>query len=177
MKIIAHSVICLYCKKRFDIDIEPFVKPNATRYAHVDCYEQAQNSKTQEEKDKENLEEYIKKLFGIEVLDAKIRRQIKQYITEYNYTYSGILSTLKYAFEVKHNSIEKANGGIGIVGFLYAEAFRYNYDLWLSNQKNENKNIEEYRPKEVKIIIPEPERRPIARKKFSFLDEEEDTDE
>ena len=142
----AHNVICLYCKQRFDADIEPFIKPNNTRYAHLACHQNALNAKTQEEKDKEELELYIKKLFNIEVLDAKIRRQIKQYITEYNYTYSGILATLKYAFEVKHNSIEKANGGIGIVGFLYQEAWRYNYNLWLSHQKNENKNIDEYKP-------------------------------
>ena len=104
----AHQVICLYCKKKFDADIEPFVKPNSTRYAHLDCHEQAMAAKSQEDKDKEALETYIKQLFNIEVLDVKIRRQIKQYITEYNYSYSGILATLKYAFEVKHNSIEKA---------------------------------------------------------------------
>lgn len=94
------------------------------------------------------------------------------YITEYNYTYSGILSTLKYAFEIKHNDISKANGGIGIVGYLYQEAFRYNYDLWVNNQKNENKIIENYRPVEVNIVIPTPERRPMKKRKFTFLDEE-----
>lgn len=168
----AHQVICLYCKKKFDTDIEPFIKPNSTRYAHVECHEQATAAKTQEDKDREALEAYIKQLFNIEVLDAKIRRQIKQYITEYNYSYSGILATLKYAFEVKHNSVEKANGGIGIVGYLYQEAFRYNYNIWLSQQKNEDKVIDEYKPKEIKIIIPIPERRPMIKKKFSFLDEE-----
>ena len=167
----AHQVICLYCKKRFDADIEPFVKPNSTRYAHLECHRAAEESKSQEDKDKEALEEYIKQLFHIDVLDAKIRRQIRQYLTEYNYTYSGILSTLKYAFEVKHNSIEKANGGIGIVGYLYQEAYRYNYNLWLSQQKNENKIMEEYKPKEVRIVIPVPERKPMLKKKFDFFDE------
>lgn len=170
----AHYVVCLYCKKRFDTDIEPFIKPNSTRYAHLECHQIAENNKSQEDKDKEALETYIKSLFHIDVLDAKIRRQIKQYLTEYNYTYSGILATLKYAFEVKHNSIEKANGGIGIVGYLYQEAYRYNYNLWLSQQKNENKIIEEYKPREVKIIIPPPERKPMIKQKFNFFDEGED---
>ena len=170
----AHSVICLYCKQRFDIDIEPFIKPNSTRYAHVECYQKAQNEKTQEDKDKEALEAYIKQLFGIEVLDAKIRRQIRQYITEYNYSYSGILATLKYVFEIKHNDVAKANGGIGIVGYYYQEAFRYNYNLWLNNQQNKDKTIEEYRPQEVKVVILPPERKPMRKRKFMFLDEEEE---
>lgn len=129
---IAHNVICLYCKKQFDADIEPFIKPNKTRYAHVDCHEKASSEKSQEDKDREALEEYIKHLFNTDIIDVKIRRQIKQYLTEYNYTYSGILFTLKYAFEIKHNDIEKANGGIGIVPWLYQEAFRYKYELWQS---------------------------------------------
>jgi hypothetical protein len=58
------------------------------------------------------------------------------------------------------------------VGYLYQEAFRYNYNIWLSQQKNEDKIIDEYKPKEIKIIIPIPERRPMIKKKFSFLDEE-----
>lgn len=54
----AHYVVCLYCKKRFDADIEPFIKPNSTRYAHLECHHAAEASKSQEDKDKEALETY-----------------------------------------------------------------------------------------------------------------------
>jgi hypothetical protein len=47
------------------------------------------------------------------------------------YTYSGIKRTLEYFYEVKKNSIEKANGGIGIVPWVYEEAKRYYYNQWL----------------------------------------------
>ena len=173
----AHKVVCLYCKKTFDADVEPFIKPNKTRYAHVECHENAQNAVSEEEKARINLEEYIKSIFNIDTISAKIRRQIKQYITEDNYSYSGILSTLKYVIEVKHNDIEKMNEGIGIVGYMYQEAWRYNYNLWLSRQKNETKVINDYKPQETIIIIPEPERKPMSRQKFTFLDEEVDLNE
>ena len=39
--------------------------------------------------------------------------------------YRGQLLTLKYFFEVKKNSIEKAKGSIGIIPFIYAEARVY----------------------------------------------------
>ena len=79
-----------------------------------------------------------------------------------------------YFFEVKHNSIEHANGGIGIVPYIYNEAFNYYYTLWLANQKNETKDIAEYIPKVREITIPIPQRKIKKRKIFSFLDEEAD---
>ena len=33
----AHIVVCLYCKEKFDTELEPFIKPNRTRYAHKRC--------------------------------------------------------------------------------------------------------------------------------------------
>lgn len=50
---------------------------------------------------------------------------------DYNYTYSGILRTLKYVFEVKNGDLSKANGGIGIVPWKYQEAYNYYYNQWL----------------------------------------------
>ena len=173
--IAAHKVICLYCKQQFDASVEPFIKPNnGRRYAHLECHEKAAAARSEEEIAKENLENYIKELFETDVLSQKIRAQIRQYLTEYNYSYSGILSTLKYAYEIKHLDKEKANGGIGIVGYLYQEAFNYNYNIWLSRQKNETKVIEEYKPREVKIIIPPPERQPMMKKKFIFSEEDDE---
>ena len=42
-------------------------------------------------------------LFKTDYIDAKIRKQIKQYREEYNYTYSGIRKALVYFFEIKGN--------------------------------------------------------------------------
>ena len=108
-----HIVKCLYCSESFDANEEPYAKINR-RYAHQHCAEEHENSKSQEEKDREKLEEYIKQLLQLEYITPRIRTQIKNYLTNYNYTYSGILKALKYFYEIKGDSTEKANEGIGM---------------------------------------------------------------
>lgn len=112
------------------------------------------------------------KLFKITALDARIRKQINQYITDYDYTYSGMHKALVYFFEIKGNSIEKANGGIGIVPYVYRQAYEYYYALWVAQQKNEDKIVEEYVPVIKEIRIPRPQRKIKQKKCFAFLDEE-----
>lgn len=167
-----HIVKCLYCSQLFDANLEEFVQIKR-RYAHKACAKAHEEQKSKEEKDKIALEEYIKDLLGLEVLNQKIKRQIKDYIDEYNYTYSGIHKALKYFYEVKEGDIYKANGGIGIVGYIYNDAFNYYYAQWLANEKNRDKNIQEYVPKVIEVKIKPPIRKTKKRKLFDFLDEEE----
>jgi hypothetical protein len=99
-----------------------------------------------------------------------MRKQIKEYIEKYNYSYSGIHRTLQYFYEVKHNDIEKANQSLGIVPYVYAEAYRYYYAIWQAQMKNTNKHIEKLN--NIEVRIPAPRRRPARKRKFKFLDEE-----
>ena len=168
-----HIVKCSICGEQFDANVIPFIKTSAKRYAHQSCAEDAENKKSQEQKDKEALETYIKILFKIDFIEPRIYKQINQFIKEYNYTYSGIHKALVYFYEVKGNSTEKANGGIGIVPFCYRDAYVYYYDLWLAQQKNVDKNIEEYKPEVQEIVISSPKRIMKKRKLFTFLFEEE----
>ena len=108
----AHYVNCIYCKKRVDRDKVSTVQVSARRYAHKECAENYENNKSQEEKDIEALEKYIMKLFNEDYVNARVRKQIKEYREQYQYTYSGMLKTLVYWYEIKGNSTEKANGGI-----------------------------------------------------------------
>ena len=64
-------------------------------------------------------------LFKVDYIDARIRKQIKQYREEYNYTYSGIRKALIYHYEIKGGDKSKANGGIGIVPYVYENAYNY----------------------------------------------------
>ena len=118
------------------------------------------------------MNEYIKKLFNTTYVDARIQKQIKQYIEEYNYTYSGIKKALVYFFEIKSNPISKANGGIGIVPYVYQQAYNYYLALWQAQQKNQDKVVEEYRPAIKEIVIPRPQPKIKKRQLFMFLDEE-----
>lgn len=168
----AHNVKCFYCQKTFDLNTNEYVQVSARRYAHKDCAENKEKILTQEEKDRENLNNYIMTLFSLDYIDPRIQKQINQYIKDFHYTYSGIHKSLLYFYEIKKNPIDKSNGGIGIVPYVYQQAYRYYYSLWEAQQKNEYKVIQEYVPKVKEIVIPVPQRKVKKRKMFSFLDEE-----
>lgn len=168
----AHLVTCVYCGKRFDRDKIPFQAVSARRYAHIECFKQEEAKQKKIEQDKSNLEEYIMKLFGESYINARVRKQINTFIQEYNYTYSGIHKALTFFFEVKGNNIEKANGGIGIVPYVYKDAYNYYYSIWLANQKNEYVKPEDFEIPVREVRIPVPQRKVKQRKLFTFLDEE-----
>ena len=117
------------------------------------------------------LDQYIMNLFHTEYVDPRIQKQIKNYIENYNYTYSGILKSLVYFYDVQKNPVEKSNDGIGIVPWIYKKAFDYYYAIWLAQQKNESKKIEDYIPEETEIVIPRPKPKPYKKHLFSFLDD------
>lgn len=172
----AHIVTCVYCKQRFDRDKFPFIQVSARRYAHQECSLTEEQKKSKEEQDKEALEQYIMQLFKTDYIDARVRKQIKQFREEYNYTYSGIRKALVYFFEVKGNSIEKANGGIGIVPYVYQNAYNYYLALWQAQQKNQDKVLTNYIPQIKEVVIPRPQRKVKKRELFTFLDEEKEGD-
>ena len=151
----SHYVKCLYCEQKFDRDKTEAIAIGR-RYAHLTCHNNSMNQKTQEEIDKYNLEEYIRKLFNTKTINTKIKKQLKDFIDEYNYSYSGILKTLIYWYDIKNNNIEKANGGIGIVPYIYDQAKEYYYRLYLAQYANELEDIKEYKItiKEVEIASP-----------------------
>lgn len=166
----AHKVICLYCGEKFDRDKEEAVLVKGKRYAHKACALTEEEKRSQDEKDLEDLENYIKRLLNISVIDQKIKRQINDYVSKYNYTYSGIKKALIYFYEVKGNSTEKANGGIGIVGYCYRQAYEYYYALWEAQQKTADVKIETYVPIVKEIYITRPQRKIRKKKMFNFLD-------
>lgn len=173
-----HLVKCFYCGETFDANSVPFVMVNSRRYAHLSCQNDKLASETKQEKDKRILEEYIKKLFGYKTIPPRITKQIQTYVhdLEHNYTYFGIYKTLKYFFEIKKNSLEKANGGIGIVPYVYDEAYTYWRAIWEAQQKNEDVDLKEFVLPVREIHIYPPQRQPMkhTRKLFTFLDEGEE---
>ena len=167
----AHYVTCVYCGERFNRDKEPTTQVSARRYAHKECAEKHEANKSKEEKDLEALEKYIMHLFDEPYVNARVRKQLKEYKEQYNFTYSGILKTLIYWYEIKGNSTEKANGGIGIIPYVYNDALKYYYTLYLAKLANESKDIEIYKPKEKVIEILPPRVQP---KKIRLLFEDEE---
>ena len=169
----AHIVTCQYCRKKFDRDKIPFVQISPKRYAHKDCSKEEDARLKQEEADKIDLENYIMKLLGEDYISPRVRKQINTYREQYQYTFSGMKKALVYFYEVKGNSTEKANGGIGIVPYVKKDAFNYYYSIWEASQKNEGKVVEEYKPVDKVVRISPPQRKLKKRQLFTFLDEEE----
>ena len=85
---------CVFCNQQFDRNEEEFVAVNNRRYAHKKCYDAVQNEKSQDEKDYEELINYIKKIFKYTSISAKVTRQITDYKKQYGFTYSGMKKAL-----------------------------------------------------------------------------------
>ena len=118
--------------------------------------------------DLQKLLEYINILFKGQQNQAKVNQSIKKFHSEFGYSYSGIQKALYYFYEIKHNSIDKANGGISIVPFVYKDAYNYYYDLFMAQQRNENKKPFIERVREI-IIKPPKVEKPV---KLFDLDKE-----
>ena len=68
--------------------------------------------------------------------------------------------------------IDKANGGIGIIPYVYEDARNYYTAMFMAQQQNKAKPIEQWQPEVVEIHIPPPVRKPMRTTKFAFLDED-----
>lgn len=164
-------VKCFYCGEQFDRNSEPAIKVNARRYAHEKCHLEHEKNKTQEEIDSEELYKYAKDLLGDSYSYIKIQKQVEKYIKEYNYTYSGILKSLVWFYDITNHSKDKMNGGLGIIPYIYDQAKEYYYKIYLAQNVNKGKNIEKYKPKQININIKPPQRK-IKRRKFFNIGED-----
>ena len=145
-------VKCPYCNQYFKRSTEKFIYDKG-RYWHEDCHNIQIGEKKKYEKDKRELIAYIEKLLNKKV-DARIHKQIKTFVEDYGYKYKGIQLTLEYFFELKGNLVSKAQGGIGIVPYVYEEAKQY---YMMKDQVVENlDNIEGSPVTNKKVVIKDP---------------------
>ena len=160
---------CAICGKEFDRNAIQAVRHGARRYSHWTCEPDGELVPMEKkDEDLQKLLEYINILFKGQQNQAKINQSIKKFHNEFGYSYSGIQKALYYFYEIKHNSIDKANGGISIVPFVYKDAYNYYYDLFMAQQRNENKKPFIERVREI-IIKPPKVEKPI---KLFDLDKE-----
>ena len=162
----AHLVKCKICGETFNRDKEKCVLVSARRYAHAKCVDSENNNTKVELSDYELLEQYILKLFHIEFLTPRMKKQINQFTEEYKYTLSGIRKTLYYFFEIKGNPIEKAFESLGIVPYVYKEANEYFYKVYLAQCANAQIEDISYETKVINIKSPEVQSTPL--KLFNF---------
>lgn len=155
-----NMVICKYCNKT--LDISEAVKITTGCFAHPSCVTNLSDS--------ELLDQYIMQIFEVDYVPPGIKKQINQFVKENRFTHSGILKSLKYFFEVKKQPLNKHVHTIGIVPYVYQQAYQHYYTIWLANQVNQTKTIKQPEMKEITIQRPTRTRR--GTKNFSFLEEE-----
>ena len=153
-----HMVKCPKCGQYFDANVIQSVKVGSRRYGHATCYPENTNFVPLPQIDQEytDLMDCIKDIYKDGINYALVKKQIKQYQEEYNYTLSGIKKSLLYFYKVKGNPIDKSKGGIGIVPFVYKDAYNYYYSLFVAQSQNENKNLQQITSKIKEIIIKPP---------------------
>ena len=141
-------VKCPYCNQYFRRSSEQFIYDKG-RYWHEECHKLNLGEKSKTDSDRRELLAYIEKLLNKKI-DARILKQIKTYTEDYGYKYKGIQLTLEYFFELKGNLISKAQGGIGIVPYVYEEAKKY---YMMKNQVSESLDALKETPVVEKLLL------------------------
>jgi len=143
---LAHPVTCYYCGERFDRDKEEAVQVNSRRWAHKKCAQ-------------ENTVDYRQLIFDLmkSVLKEKysyfkINQQIAAFQKDAGYTLENIYGTLNYWYNVKKSGTEKANGGIGIVPYVYAEYLGWKERQEAIKQSNVGKKISDFVGQQPRVI-------------------------
>lgn len=118
MRVIARKVKCQGCGTPFERDeVNINYTKEAKGYYHIECFEPIRIEREQYAA----LVEYIMEKYNIPHPDGRMLRSLKEYRNERNYKYSGMLITLKYAFERLGMKADKKYG-VGIIPYLYNEA-------------------------------------------------------
>lgn len=186
-----HIVKCMVCGEQFDANIIEWVwfGNGQRRYAHKSCSKDGNDIplpvKVKPPKKKEEtpppppdpfaaelkeLKDYINEKYREKANWPLIMQQIKKF-HDSGKTYSGMKKALQWFYDIKKNSIEGCNGGIGIIEFCYNDSYQYFYDIWLAQNQTANKVLE---IKTQEITIKPPKSRGTKNKLLDWsLDDEE----
>lgn len=137
-------VKCTYCGKWIDRNSGfGYTQLPNKKWAHENCA----RSHAKKENPDNKIHKKMKELLGDGYVKAKIDKQIKEYKQE-GKTSENILKALEYWYDIKKNSVEQANGGIGIVGYIYKDALEY-----FNNKERIQKQTDEISPEIINNIV------------------------
>lgn len=169
-------VKCRVCNGSIDRDKETdWINPKTNMFYHTSCYndyekkkqEAANNLNLKMEEEEFWLEiiwEYLTRDLKIGPNFAKLKKQFDSFVKK-RMTPKGIYFTLRYFYEKKGGDPTKAEGGIGIVPYLYEEGTQY----WAAKDR-ERKEICEKINAEIEAMLQKSTKTVrISRKKQSSL--------
>jgi len=167
-----HYVKCSVCGIKFDRDTKPCIQTSSNRWAHEKCVQKKEPEIVTDELSYNAILSYAQTILKESFSKNRIEKQIKTFIQENGYTYNGILNALKYWYEVKENSPDKAYGGIGIVPYIYTDACNYYKNISEIKERHSQINFDIEPQEEIVITISPPKLKPKYSNRFSILDKE-----
>lgn len=133
-----HIVQCRTCGLKFDATPEAkdidWVVPTERMYYHKSCYENWKKNMQDPKADMtpkqwyDSAREFLAKDVRMDVDWEKFASQWKTFLRPSyrpEMTPKGIYFAIRYYFDVKHGDKAKAQGGIGIVPYVYAESCQH----------------------------------------------------
>lgn len=167
------DTFCPFCKKKINKYKDKCRRLPGGWYGHEECcIIEDQRKKTPEEE----LDLYIMRLYDIPFVNPYMKKQIEKYRTEYQYTYSGMLRSLKYWYDIKKTPFDKTKG-VGIIPYIYQDAYNYYYSIWLANQKAKEEEAAIVKRQTDLVSIGRPAKPRILKKLFNSVDKDEITNE
>ena len=106
-------VKCPYCGQSFQRENTEFVQLGR-RYAHKECADIVKQ-----------IHDYMQHKLGEGYSKTKVESQIKNFVSKEGMSIDAIYKTLIYWYDIKKSSTDQANGGIGIVPYVYKDATEY----------------------------------------------------
>lgn len=103
---------CPHCNNEVKEE-EAIYNTKTKRYYHESCYNILL--------DRKELINYVCELFNYKKPSVKVYQQMSSYY-ERGISYSDMLLSLKYFYEIKKGDINKSQGGIGIIPYVLEEA-------------------------------------------------------
>lgn len=124
-------VHCRICGQEINRDKEDgWMNPSRNYFYHTSCYEtwaKKKNdihSEADEKLWKDAVYDYLQRVIKISVDYPKFNNQWSSFVKK-GRTPKGIYFTVRYFYEVLKGEKDKAQGGIGIVDYIYEEACEY----------------------------------------------------
>lgn len=159
-------VTCGGCGLKFNRSLEEaeFIK---SKWYHKGC------AITKHEK--MELDAYICKLFGLKTAGPMNNILIKKFREQMGYNYNGMLNALKYYYEVKKRSTNRAEERVGIIPYVYQEAQEYYQRIEEQTRRIGDRAVET-KAEEIQITLcsSEPEKKVDNKNELdSLFDDEE----
>lgn len=140
-----HEVICRVCKQKFDTNSlregVDWIKPEPNYYYHTKCYNDWKTKKKSFGTGTEAIEndtlwldaayDYLVKDLLMPMDYGKMRSQWNRLLKK-GRTPKGIYFAVRYFYEIEKGDKAKANGGIGIIDYVYDRSAQY----WANRERN-----------------------------------------